>query len=398
MQFPGVHSRFFVLMVTTRFNAPSLKDEVIVLSSSDSEGDVQTGKYDFYEDSLWIGEFLIGRRERAILASATAWFTDEIINAFLRILSWTHPNHYYFNTFFYSTLLRRGMEGVCRWARGVDLNQRDIVFIPINQSNSHWSLVVVHPKSRSLAYYDSLGGGYRSSAGKCIMERIAPFFFDPQTSCARPPRVVKQPASKVCGIGSTLHIGPLASLKGKTIGLVGLGAFIKTHIPAELERRQRTSLPTPPQYYCLFPQSIPRQSDGYSCGPFVCWYSQVLSALDHSKVDAHFPPNLNFNPASVQDLRQRMFSIFTEKPPCQVGIRYIVASFVFLFLLLVDKKAKSVAMRRGHHHFVDVLKGCSFCNFRVTVLDPGQFVQNLQRHVCNVCRRTCYLNARCPLQ
>ena len=87
---------------------------------------------------------------------------DEIINAYLQLLtakSRSGDRMYAFNTFFFSTLQSKGYSGVSRWAsevRGEKLLLLDTIFIPIHQG-CHWTLVVVHPRSRIIIEFNSLG-------------------------------------------------------------------------------------------------------------------------------------------------------------------------------------------------------------------------------------------------
>jgi sentrin-specific protease 1 len=72
------------------------------------------------------------------------------------------PKCLFYNSFFYA-LLRNSRGGYCyanveRWGRRHNMAEMDYVFFPINVSNSHWCLAVVEPKMRRIRYFDSLGG------------------------------------------------------------------------------------------------------------------------------------------------------------------------------------------------------------------------------------------------
>ena len=99
------------------------------------------------------------------------WLNDESINGYLNLVCnegnkhvkrGTTPKHHAFNSFFMQTLMDKGPAGVLRWSKrakvdGKRLLKVDQVYIPIN-SSSHWTLLVISPKTKDIRYYDSLGG------------------------------------------------------------------------------------------------------------------------------------------------------------------------------------------------------------------------------------------------
>ena len=100
----------------------------------------------------------------------SSWLNDETINGYLKIITdhgnkglkkGASPRYHAFNSFFMSNLLKKGYESVKRWSKranieGNKLKHLEKVFVPVN-SNSHWTLLVVSPKTRRIQYYDSLG-------------------------------------------------------------------------------------------------------------------------------------------------------------------------------------------------------------------------------------------------
>ncbi|KAI9792246.1 MAG: Smt3-specific protease, partial [Piccolia ochrophora] len=107
---------------------------------------------------------------------ADGWVNDEIINAYLQALTRygnektrTHsrnkgvvPRYAAFTTFFYSRLAEKGVEGLQRWAarlkiEGKKLLEVEHLFIPVHLG-VHWTLAVVSGKTRTIEYFDSLGG------------------------------------------------------------------------------------------------------------------------------------------------------------------------------------------------------------------------------------------------
>ena len=51
---------------------------------------------------------------------------------------------HYFSTHFYSTLCKKGPEGVERWTtrKGIDVFEKRLIFVPVNKS-LHWSLAII---------------------------------------------------------------------------------------------------------------------------------------------------------------------------------------------------------------------------------------------------------------
>jgi Ulp1 family protease len=52
-------------------------------------------------------------------------------------------NIHIFSTFFYLKLSTGGYSHVTRWTKNIDLFTKDIIIIPINHSQNHWSLYVI---------------------------------------------------------------------------------------------------------------------------------------------------------------------------------------------------------------------------------------------------------------
>jgi sentrin-specific protease 1 len=49
-------------------------------------------------------------------------------------------------------------EDVCRWTSRIDIFELDKVFIPIDISQTHWTLAVVFIQQKEIHYYDSMNG------------------------------------------------------------------------------------------------------------------------------------------------------------------------------------------------------------------------------------------------
>ncbi|QSL64239.1 hypothetical protein MERGE_000394 [Pneumocystis wakefieldiae] len=93
------------------------------------------------------------------------WLNDEIINFYIALISERAkatpkgPKVYAFNTFFYTTLEKKGYQGVQRWARRAKVNilEQDYVLIPIHLG-VHWCMSIINFKKKRFEYWDSLNG------------------------------------------------------------------------------------------------------------------------------------------------------------------------------------------------------------------------------------------------
>ena len=96
----------------------------------------------------------------------TTWLNDEIINFYFEMLTEgcisNNKRIHSFSSFFFVKLLRKGeaVEGylfskVRRWTKHIDNSNLDIIFIPVNITNQHWTLVLIDILSKTIIYYDS---------------------------------------------------------------------------------------------------------------------------------------------------------------------------------------------------------------------------------------------------
>lgn len=61
-----------------------------------------------------------------------------------------------FSSFFYDKLKKTGHEGVKRWTKAIDLFAMDVVIVPVNLGNAHWTCAAVNIAERRFEYYDSM--------------------------------------------------------------------------------------------------------------------------------------------------------------------------------------------------------------------------------------------------
>ncbi|KAG5519213.1 hypothetical protein PMAC_002301 [Pneumocystis sp. 'macacae'] len=93
------------------------------------------------------------------------WLNDEIINFYIALISerakasLEGPKVYAFNTFFYTTLEKKGYKGVQRWTKRAKVNimQQDYILIPVHLG-IHWCMSVINFKKKRFEYWDSLSG------------------------------------------------------------------------------------------------------------------------------------------------------------------------------------------------------------------------------------------------
>jgi hypothetical protein len=106
--------------------------------------------------------------------TTSQWLNDETVNGYLKLVTdlgnqgqkaGATPKYHAFTSFFMTTLLEKGYEGIKRWSKRAKIDGKKLydvqdVFIPINR-HLHWTVLVVSPKNRTIRYYDSLGGNGR---------------------------------------------------------------------------------------------------------------------------------------------------------------------------------------------------------------------------------------------
>jgi len=71
-----------------------------------------------------------------------------------------NPKCWYTDSFFFAKLTEDGYNyaQVARWTRTIDVFKFDKMIIPINEGNKHWYLAVVNFRDKLTEVYDSLGG------------------------------------------------------------------------------------------------------------------------------------------------------------------------------------------------------------------------------------------------
>ena len=91
------------------------------------------------------------------------WFSDNIINGCLHLITHDSPQTFAFHTWFIEMLVNQGYsENVKRQVNRVDrrrtgeLFNQKLVFMPVNPGRNHWALVAINMSEKTVKYYDSL--------------------------------------------------------------------------------------------------------------------------------------------------------------------------------------------------------------------------------------------------
>ncbi|KAG2370159.1 cysteine proteinase [Suillus spraguei] len=98
------------------------------------------------------------------------WLNDEIMNFYgAMILTRSESNRdptakrkildvHHFSTFFWPKLKNEGYEQgrLAKWTKKIDIFSKDIILIPINHNNSHWSGAAINFRRKRIESYDSM--------------------------------------------------------------------------------------------------------------------------------------------------------------------------------------------------------------------------------------------------
>ncbi|KIL71119.1 hypothetical protein M378DRAFT_155985 [Amanita muscaria Koide BX008] len=68
-------------------------------------------------------------------------------------------NVHYFSTFFWSKLRKEGYDKgrLAKWTKKIDLFSKDVVLIPVNHNNAHWTCAAINFRGKRIESYDSMG-------------------------------------------------------------------------------------------------------------------------------------------------------------------------------------------------------------------------------------------------
>ncbi|GJE87785.1 Ulp1 protease domain-containing protein [Phanerochaete sordida] len=97
------------------------------------------------------------------------WLNDEIINFYGQMILCRAEEGkenqresmldvHYFSTFFWSKLKNEGYEKarLAKWTKKFDLFSKDVILIPVNHNNSHWTGAAINFRKKRIESYDSM--------------------------------------------------------------------------------------------------------------------------------------------------------------------------------------------------------------------------------------------------
>lgn len=130
------------------------------------------------------------------LLKPNTWLNDEIVNSYMELIfrraeksnmeaetsgEKALPKIRCLSSFFYAKLFEKSRAQGChvydytrvrRWTRKFDIFAHDMVLVPINQHNMHWTLAVINLKLKRVEHYDSFGGGGSHDILKNLMQWV----------------------------------------------------------------------------------------------------------------------------------------------------------------------------------------------------------------------------------
>ena len=196
----------------------------------------------------------ITERHREILLCDHEWLNDEIVNSFCARISQRVPDIHCCSSFFFAKL-SAGLDGnlawLERWRRSTDAMRRRLIFIPVNWGNSHWALLVYSVQEDTLRYYDSM---MSASRGREALGRVQRAF-------------------------GAIRLGraPARSKDGEPVGVL---AFIMSKMSLSPPPGHCDSPPPGAGEVVIkteTPRGQPQQTDGSSCGVYLCWWVERLA-------------------------------------------------------------------------------------------------------------------------
>lgn len=66
-----------------------------------------------------------------------------------------------FNSHFWAKFSSSGYASVSRWTRKVNIFEKDVILVPCNLGNSHWTCAAINMRKKRFEYYDSMAGRNR---------------------------------------------------------------------------------------------------------------------------------------------------------------------------------------------------------------------------------------------
>ncbi|EIW86535.1 cysteine proteinase [Coniophora puteana RWD-64-598 SS2] len=119
--------------------------------------------------SQWLNDEIINFYGQMILTRSEGAKENSSANGAANVPLRAH----YFNTFFWPTLTSKGYDQgrLAKWTKKLDLFAKDIVLIPINHSNMHWTAAAINFREKRIESYDSMGH-YQKSVFKPLRDYL----------------------------------------------------------------------------------------------------------------------------------------------------------------------------------------------------------------------------------
>ncbi|XP_071950124.1 sentrin-specific protease 5-like isoform X2 [Antedon mediterranea] len=102
-----------------------------------------------------VGNYELTKDDFATLRNG-CWLNDNIINAYMYLLSVADSTVYPFSTFFYPTLMNKGYKSVEKWTKKKNLFKYRLLLVPVHL-DVHWTIAYIDVKGQIIEYYDSMG-------------------------------------------------------------------------------------------------------------------------------------------------------------------------------------------------------------------------------------------------
>ncbi len=124
-------------------------------------------------------------REKLQCLNVGTWLDDEAVNLYMQMLKKRDEKlclkdnkrrrSHFFISFFFEKLTGGGKYnygGVKRWTKKAKIDnvfELERIFFPVNISNLHWCMSVIHIQAKQIRYYDSMGG--KGTTYLCALKR-----------------------------------------------------------------------------------------------------------------------------------------------------------------------------------------------------------------------------------
>lgn len=267
------------------------KNRVIDLTADDNQS---TSSYADDDDSVLnvIAGNPITAYHQEILQTG-AWLNDEIINSYLAIITGDDDGIHALSSHFHTKFMREGAAAMTRWMKDLNLPNRRLVLVPINLNGNHWAMVVYHGGAApKVCLYDSMMGS--RSRGSVILQKYAELFEGQLQLHDKP----KEPKN--------INKSQTQSKKSES-SAVGLAAYLMTKLSLSSSPPKEQPTESSSRRIAMeIPAGQPQQTDGSSCGVFVCKWAQVLAEKQ--------PPS--FSQAQVTRFRRTILdALLTYKQP-----------------------------------------------------------------------------------